>query len=1299
MTIPKAKSRAHQAHSNSSNQQESYAWGRKTQGTKQHYTKNSSRPSQAPNKSRLDNSPSNSQGYNSGSEQTRNNARKRGNSENTPWSRPNNKFGGYGSNGYGGSNFGANNFGGSKNPEPRTTIWKDQNHSLTSHALRKANANQNRKGGFASNGSDTYQRKDMGADGASYKPRPSKRPLNKPQKSAYPVDNAPETEASESEREMIRRFKALMNPSSAKMNPSSANKNAAAENTQSTQTIQSDHTASSTQTASLAQAEQNSQATPLANSAQSTHSTQDSRAPYAAHSTKSVLSDQASQSIHEPLSAHASQIAAQASHHAQRAKHSTQIATDETASQKQEFNQTPSSKAERTKIPLSSNIPFTQTITVSGQGSLSSDNYLYDNEFSAKKPTNKTTEVKVMVKRRRVFQRVDDSSADDKQTLYETVTTTQTLDDDGQPIQISQAVIHNTASPAITPAHSELNALQENEVAGEPNVSNHDQQVERGQNTLGQDAHKLSDFARKQDEHELSNFKHEQSARAQTDRTQQEVQDDSSQQSLAAKIKRLGKAAARLSALEAAASANALDSSLEDLESASSSLQNLSSIDIAQTMGAAPIMENAPTIGSVPALDSAPTISSTPAKHAVKSSVKPADDITPEQDSSLEVASLGLGAHYLETTTLQTAAAPVSIKVKRRTKTAVVDTNTQVALSAQFVSNTQEKQSANRTEKQKTNSMLSAHTLATANSQSTIDPPLSLGVESLDVESSTAKPSYKSKLSSKKTQVKSSTTQTLSQPYTNITAKNASNVGTDDVSNVALDVDADSLSSVALDKASNIATEQTFDRKKFKGSDSFEDLANLDTSKSFDVNDGEQLTQATLETDSSEQQPKTTKVSTRRRTKSTKTQPSTVDTASDLEIANSVTNDLGIGALPDFSSDISSTFGIDAQSDMSLDDEKVSYKSKTRKPRSTAKTRASSALKNTVSTSTKQSKDALAVSPASSAAHNETDLALSSEAELALSDIGSRSTLSDLFAYDSTLTPTVQAAPVTQIDAAANTLADMSQTATKKQPRKTSTKSAKTIAARKKIGTQPIEQSAEQLELTSTVAADIPSASVKSATTRRSSRTKTTAVIPDSLETTTAVRLDRLETTAELSLPKQLEGKLKEGKGQGRNKGKIAAQAEPVDESILSSAKSKDELGTYERAETLEQDDLAPTAITQSVKRRAKTSASKAQTVKVAKLDEHEPVTMSAADAFNMCDYGADNVECALLPESAEREAADGLILTPVVTVSPKTGLQSVRPHPKKLRLLKQDQSLSENALLSASAKIKAMSKPYVLID
>lgn len=1268
MTIPKAKSRAHQAHSNSSNQQESYAWGRKTQGTKQHYTKNSSRPSQAPNKSRLDNSPSNSQGYNSGSEQTRNNARKRGNSENTPWSRPNNKFGGYGSNGYGGSNFGANNFGGSKNPEPRTTIWKDQNHSLTSHALRKANANQNRKGGFASNGSDTYQRKDMGADGASYKPRPSKRPLNKPQKSAYPVDNAPETEASESEREMIRRFKALMNPSS-------ANKNAAAENTQSTQTIQSDHTASSTQTASLAQAEQNSQATPLANSAQSTHSTQDSRAPYAAHSNKSVLSDQASQAIHETLSAHASQIAAQASHHAQRAKHSAQIATDETASQKKEFNQAPSSKAERTKIPLSSNIPFTQTITVSGQGSLSSDNYLYDNEFSAKKPTNKNTEVKVMVKRRRVFQRVEDSSADDKQTLYETVTTTQTLDDDGQPIQISQAVIHNTASSAITPAHSEHNALQENEVAGEPNVSNHDQQVERGQNTLGQDAHKLSDFAREQDEHELSNFKHEQSALAQTDRTQQEVQ-DSSQQSLAAKIKRLGKAAARLSALEAADSANALDSSLEDPESASSSLQNLSAIDIAQTMGAAPIMENAPTIGSVPALDSALTISSTPAKHAVKSSVKPADDVTPEQDSSLEVASLGLGAHYLETTTLQTAAAPVSIKVKRRTKTAVVDTNTQ------------EKQSAKRTEKQKTNSMLSAHTLATANSQSTVDPPLSLGVESLDVESSTAKPSSKSKLSSKKTQVKSSTTQTLSQPYTNITAKNASNVGTDDTSNVALDVDADGLSSVALDKASNIATEQTFDRKKFKGSDSFEDLANLDTSKSFDVNDGEQLTQATLETKSSEQQPKTTKVSTRRRTKSTKTQPSTVDTASDLELANSVTNDLGIGALPDFGSDISSTFGIDAQSDMSLDDEKLSYKSKTRKPRSAAKTRASSALKNTVSISTKQSKDALAVSPSSSAAHNETDLALSSEAELALPDIGSRSTLSDLFAYDSTLTPTVQAAPVTQIDAAANTLADMSQTATKKQPRKTSTKSAKTIAAREKIGTQPIEQSAEQLELTSTVAANIPSASVKSATTRRPSRTQTTAVRPSSLE-----------TTAEHSLPKQLKGKLKEGKGQGRNKGKTAAQAESVDELILSSAKSKNELGTYERAETLEQDDLAPTARTPSVKRRAKTSASKAQTVKVAKLDEHEPVTMSAADAFNMCDYGADNVECALLPERAELEAADGLILTPVVTVSPKTGLQSVRPHPRKLRLLKQDQSLSENALLSASAKIKAMSKPYVLID
>lgn len=1274
MTIPKAKSRAHQAHSNSSNQQESYAWGRKTQGTKQHYTKNSSRPSQAPNKSRLDNSPSNSQGYNLGSEQTRNNARKRGNSENTPWSRPNNKFGGYGSNGYGGSNFGANNFGGSKNPEPRTTIWKDQNHSLTSHALRKANANQNRKGGFASNGSDTYQRKDMGADGASYKPRPSKRPLNKPQKSAYPVDNAPETEASESEREMIRRFKALMNPSS-------ANKNAAAKNTQ---TIQSDHTASSTQTASLAQAEQNSQASPLANSAQSTHSSQDSRAPYAAHSTKSVLSDQASQAIHEPLSAHASQIAAQASHHAQRAKHSAQIATDETASQKQEFNQPPSSKAERTKIPLSSNIPFTQTITVSGQGSLSSDNYLYDNEFSAKKPTNKTTEVKVMVKRRRVFQRVEDSSADDKQTLYETVTTTQTLDDDGQPIQISQAVIHNTTSPAITPAHSEYNALQENEVAGEPNVSNHDQQVERGQNTLGQDAHKLSDFAREQDEHELSNFKHEQSALAQTDHTQQEVQ-DSSQQSLAAKIKRLGKAAARLSALEAAASANALDSSLEDPESASSSLQNLSAIDIAQTMGAAP------TIDSVPVLESAPTISSTPAKHAVKSSVKssvkPADDVTPEQDSSLAVASLGLGAHYLETTTLQTAAAPVSIKVKRRTKTAVVDTNTQVSLSAQLVSNTQEKQSAKRTEKQKTNSMLSAHTLATANSQSTIDPPLSLGVESLDVESSTAKPSYKSKLSSKKTQVKSSTNQTLSQPYTNITAKNASNVDTDDASNVA------------LDKASNIATGQTFDSKKFKGSDSFEDLANLDTSKSFDVNDGEQLTQATLETESSEQQPKTTKVSTRRRTKSTKTQPSTVDTASDLELANSVTNDLGIGALPDFVSDISSTFGIDAQSDMSLEDEKVSYKSKTRKPRSAAKTRASSALKNTVSTSTKQSKDALAVSPSSSAAHNETDLALSSEAELALSDIGSRSTLSDLFAYDSTLTPTVQAAPVTQIDAAANTLADMSQTATKKQPRKTSTKSAKTIAAREKIGTQPIEQSAKQLELTSTVADDIPSASVKSATTRRSSRTKTTAVIPDSLETTTAVRLDRLETTAELSLPKQLKGKLKEGKGQGRNKGKIAAKAEPVDESILSSAKSKDEFGAYEKAETLEQDDLASTARTQSVKRRAKTSASKAQTVKVAKLDEHEPVTMSAADAFNICNYGADNVECALLAESADREVVDGLILTPVVAIPPKTGLQSVHPHPKKLRLLKQDQSLSENALLSASAKIKAMSKPYVLID
>lgn len=1137
MTIPKAKSRAHQAYSNSSNQQESYAWGRKTQGTKQRYTKNSTRPSQGTNKSRPDTNSSDSQGYTPASEQTRNNARKRGNLENNQWSRSNSKFG----NNYGGNGYGGSNFGGSKNPEPRSTIWQDQKHGLTSHALRKANANQGRKGGFTSNGSDAYPRKDMGANGAIYKGRLPKRPLNKPQKPNYSVDNGSEIEASESEREMIRRFKALMNPSA-------ANKTEASENTLSSYTNSVTPTESIEQ---VAQTNQDSQANPLDQFEQT------SQALDATQSNQSACNVQRAQNTSQTASA------------------------DEKVSQNSEFNQQSSSKADRTKIPLSSNIPFTQTITVTGQGSLSSDSYLYDNEFSSKKQDNKTTEVKVTVKRRRVFQRVDNLSADDKHPLYETVTTTQTLDDEGQPIQISQAVIHNPASVATTHEQANKPVQIESGQNDELGVREKEPQTERTSNTYDYsdpEQNQLFAYGQNPRSQEVnSEFVLEHSTLNQTEQTQQESQDNS-QQSLAAKIKRLGKAAARLSALESAASNDALNlTSLAVLATASEER----GLDVTASDSA---IEN-----QVTALSSSQQESS--------------DAATLNQDASLEVVSLGSGSHFLETTTLQTAAAPVSIKIKRRTKAAVADKSTQVVqdtkteqdpkLEHKAEQNTQAESStkvtskaklAKSTKKQSASSTLSAHTSTASSTQSDIAPSISLEEEALS-----AAQSPKSKPRSKKSQVKSSTKQLMTQETNNHEEH--------DASNEALNVVSENASNVALDNVEGIAAEQAF-AQKVKVAADFKSSVGLDDTQSCE--DSESILGADI-LDGAKLKHKAISASIKRRTKFTNTKDSTsaVSTTSDLQLT--------------------------ATSDKKDDVELVSPKSKARKSRSAAKTRSSSA---------------------------------SNETDLALSDIHAiESNILERLYSDSTLSTAVLADQVSKIDAAEDSLASSLQTATKKQTRKTtgkSTKAAKDQNTCETLFTQSTSHTAEQIETTALTHGVIAS---KASSTKRQTRAQNKSLTP-------VVKTSGAVTSA--SLDSDLNSNV--------------AIPEP-----------------NESAQKLALEKSAPTP-SQNTKRRAKSTNAKVKKVKSAK-DDNASLTMEAAAGLSLYDYGSEKIGSSLKAESSESEAADGLILTPVITTSQNTSLQSVKPHPKKLRLLKQDQSLSENALLSTSAKIKAMSKPYVLID
>lgn len=144
-------------------------------------------------------------------------------------------------------------------------------------------------------------------------------------------------------------------------------------------------------------------------------------------------------------------------------------------------------KEERNRIPLSSNIPFTQTITtVTGQGSVSSDQYLYDNEF-AQPQANKTNEVKVMVKRRRVFQRSDDNTSDD-QVYTETV-----LGEDADKQQIVQSVPLSLKTNADQDdmLEDEVFATSEDEEQFEP-LFEQDDELEADEDELEADDDELS---------------------------------------------------------------------------------------------------------------------------------------------------------------------------------------------------------------------------------------------------------------------------------------------------------------------------------------------------------------------------------------------------------------------------------------------------------------------------------------------------------------------------------------------------------------------------------------------------------------------------------------------------------------------------------------------------------------------------------------------------------------------------------------------------------------------------------------
>lgn len=126
---------------------------------------------------------------------------------------------------------------------------------------------------------------------------------------------------------------------------------------------------------------------------------------------------------------------------------------------------------------LSPNIPFSQTITTTqGQGSISSDQFMYDS-LGDYQPngsgTVKTTEVKVMIKRRRIFQRTDEKEAENP-PLYETVTTTQLINDDGDLVQSKQEISQSTgtqASASTDEASASATAAQEAKAEVKPEAT------------------------------------------------------------------------------------------------------------------------------------------------------------------------------------------------------------------------------------------------------------------------------------------------------------------------------------------------------------------------------------------------------------------------------------------------------------------------------------------------------------------------------------------------------------------------------------------------------------------------------------------------------------------------------------------------------------------------------------------------------------------------------------------------------------------------------------------------------------